>query len=41
MVFTKSWSTSDPHTLEVRVMNAKNTASSGKRVDVDAFAVLR
>jgi hypothetical protein len=41
MVFTKSWSTSASHTLEVRVLGTKNTSSSGKRVDVDAFVVLR
>ena len=29
------------HTLEVRALGTKNTASSGKRVDVDAFVVLR
>ena len=29
------------HTLEVRVLGAKNTASKAKRVDVDAFVVLR
>ena len=29
------------HTLEVRVLGAKNAASKGKRVDVDAFVVLR
>jgi hypothetical protein len=29
------------HTLEVRVLGTKNAASSGKRVDVDAFIALR
>jgi hypothetical protein len=29
------------HTLEVRVLGTKNAASKGKRVDVDAFVVLR
>ena len=29
------------HTLEVRALGTKNSASSGKRVDVDAFVVLR
>ena len=29
------------HTLEVRVLGTKNAASSGKRVDVDAFVALR
>jgi hypothetical protein len=40
-VYTQSWSTSGTHTLEVRVLGTKNTASSGTRVDVDAFVVLR
>ncbi len=31
---------SQTHTLEVRVLGTKNTASSGTYVDVDAFAVL-
>ena len=30
-----------PHTLEVRVLGTKNPASKAKRVDVDAFIVLR
>jgi hypothetical protein len=30
-----------PHTLEVNVMGLKRTASSGRRVDVDAFVVLQ
>ncbi len=29
------------HTLEVRVLGAKNAASKGTRVEVDAFTVLR
>ena len=29
------------HTLEVRVLGAKHASSSGARVDVDAFVVLR
>ena len=41
MVFTKSWSSSASHTLEVRVLGTKNASSSGKRVDVDAFVALR
>jgi hypothetical protein len=41
VVFTKNGlDASQPHTLEVRVLGQKNTASSGTRVDVDAFAVL-
>ncbi len=34
-------STSAPHTLEVRVLGAKNTSSTGTRIDADAFVVLR
>jgi hypothetical protein len=42
VVFTKSWSTSGSHTLEVRpTSSTKNAATSGKRVDVDAFVALR
>ena len=29
------------HTLEVRALGTKNAASKGKRVDVDAFVILR
>ena len=42
MVFVKAGlDPSVTHTLEVRVLGSKNVASSGKRVDVDAFVVLR
>jgi Tol biopolymer transport system component len=43
MVFVKAWATtpSANHTLEVRALGTKNAASSGKRVDVDAFVALR
>jgi hypothetical protein len=34
-------SASSPHTLKVSVTGLKRTASSGKRVDVDAFVVLQ
>jgi hypothetical protein len=32
--------TSGAHTLEVKVLGTKNAASTGTRVDFDAFAVL-
>jgi hypothetical protein len=41
VVFTKTWAASGSHKLEVRVLGAKRAASSGTRVDVDAFVVLR
>ena len=41
MVFTKAWSTSANHTVEVRALGTKNAASTGTRVDVDAFVALR
>ena len=41
MVFTRGWPTSGNHTLQVRVLGTKNAASTGKRVDVDAFVALR
>jgi hypothetical protein len=41
MVFTKKWTTSGNHVLEVRVLGTKNAASAGKQVDVDAFVALR
>ena len=41
MVFTKSWSTSKSHTLEIRALGTKRSASTGTRVDVDAFVALR
>ncbi len=37
VVFTKSWGSSGTHTLEVRATGTKNSSSSGKRVDIDAF----
>lgn len=41
VVFTKGWAASKSRTLEIRVSGTKNAASSGERVDVDAFVVLR
>ena len=42
MVFTKNdIDSSQPHTMEVRVLDQKNASSSGTRVDIDAFAVLK
>jgi hypothetical protein len=41
VIFTRSWSTVGSHTLEVRATGTKNASSGGKRVDVDAFVVLR
>lgn len=41
LVFARSWATSAARTLEVRVLGAKNASSTGTRVDVDAFVVLR
>jgi hypothetical protein len=40
LVFTKNWATSDSHMLEIRATGTKNAASSGSRIDVDAFVVL-
>jgi hypothetical protein len=40
LVFTRGWDTSDTHTLTIEVLGKKNAASSGKRVDVDAFVAL-
>jgi large repetitive protein len=41
MVYTQDWASVDAHTVEVRVLGTKNASSSGTRVDVDAFVVLR
>jgi hypothetical protein len=41
IVFTQDWASSGTHTLEIRVRGTKDAASSGTRVDVDAFVVLR
>jgi hypothetical protein len=42
MYFTKnSLNATQQHTLEVRLLGTKNANSSGTRVDVDAFVVLR
>ena len=40
-VYTQSWDEPGSHTLEVRVLGTKRSSSSGTRVDVDAFVVLR
>lgn len=39
IVFSKSWATSDPHTLSVVLLGTKNADSGSTRVDVDAFLV--
>lgn len=41
VMFSQSWDTSGTHTIKMRVLGKKKPASSGTRVDVDAFAVLR
>jgi CSLREA domain-containing protein len=41
MVFTQDWASVGTHTVEVRALGTKNASSSGTRVDVDAFVVLR
>jgi hypothetical protein len=41
VVFSEALPDSGSHTLEIRVLGTKNSSSSGKRVDVDAFVVLR
>jgi hypothetical protein len=41
IVFRKAWSSSGRHKIEVRALGTKNAASSAKRVDLDAFVVLR
>ena len=41
MVYVKNGLTNTTHRLEIRVLGTKNTASSGTRVDIDAFIVLR
>jgi hypothetical protein len=41
IVFEKTWSSSAQHTIEVRALGTKNAASGAKRVDLDAFVVLR
>jgi hypothetical protein len=40
IVFAATGLTDGPHTLTVTVLGLKNAASSGFRVDIDAFAVL-
>jgi hypothetical protein len=40
VVFTRGWAESGAHTIEVRALGTKTSASSGTRVDVDAFVVL-
>jgi subtilisin-like proprotein convertase family protein len=41
IVFTRAWSSSGNHTIEVRVLGTRNAASTASRVDVDAFAVIQ
>jgi hypothetical protein len=41
VVFSKEWATSGSHTLVVRLLGTKNASSSGTRVDIDAFVVIR
>jgi len=41
VMYSKRWSTSDAHWITVRVTGTKRAASTGTRVDVDAFVVLR
>jgi glucose/arabinose dehydrogenase len=41
VVFSKEWASAGSHTVEVRVLGTKNASSTGTRVDVDAFVVLR
>jgi len=41
LVYVKTWSTSGAHTLKVYVPGTKPAASTGTRVDIDAFVVLR
>lgn len=40
-VFSWDGLSTAPHTIEVRVLGARNAASSGNRVDIDAFVILR
>lgn len=40
VVFSTGWSEPGGHTITVTVRGAKNSASSGTRVDIDAFAAL-
>jgi hypothetical protein len=40
-VFTRNWSLSSSHTVEIRVKGTKNSSSTGVRVDLDAFVFLR
>ena len=41
IVFSRSWSTSGTHTIEVRALGTKNSSSGGTRVDLDAFVALQ
>lgn len=41
VVFARNWTTVGTHTLEIEVLSTKNAASTGYRVDVDAFVALR
>jgi hypothetical protein len=41
IVFSRSNLPADSHTITVQVLGSKRAASSGTRVDVDAFVALR
>jgi hypothetical protein len=40
IVFSRSWGDSGPHTISLKALGAKNSASTGKRVDADACVFL-
>lgn len=41
IMFARNGLTNSAHTLEIRVLGTRNDASTGTRVDVDAFVILR
>jgi hypothetical protein len=40
-VFRHAFAAGGPHTIRITVLGSKATASTGTRVDVDAFAISR
>ncbi len=41
IVFSRSWSSLGTHTIEVRALGTRSSASGGTRVDLDAFVALQ
>ena len=41
VAFSQHWADPGEHTVEIRALGTKNSSSTGTRVEVDAFCILR